>query len=86
MFLMKQHSRAAYLTFVFLSVLPVEITNNTQIHNNAQSALVYIHQNIKTFIDLVKQCSQKRRALDKENANTNKSSKGEKRMFIKQNI
>ena len=74
---MKQHSRAALLTFTFLSLLPVDRVNNNQIHSFVQSALLYVYQNIKAFMDLVTHPASKRESLvfgsnsksDKENTN-----------------
>ena len=53
LFLMKQHTRAELLTFAFLSILPVDLSNSVQIHSFAQSALLYIYQNIKAFMDIL---------------------------------
>ncbi len=72
LFLMKQHARAELLTFTFLSLLPVDLINNNQIHSFAQSALLYVYQNVKAFMDLVHNSSRRE-----------KGAKSEKKMFIK---
>lgn len=53
-YLMKQHSRTEYITFVFLQILCAELGKNEAFHSYLHNAVHYVHQNMKIFNDLMK--------------------------------
>ena len=51
--LLKQNSNTEFLTFAFLDLLEDELDKNDQLHSYCHSALLYNHQNAKSFMDFL---------------------------------